>query len=293
MINKDKGEIVLHQPNNFIRLEVRLENETVWLTQAQMTELFQTTKQNISLHINNIYKEGELEKISTVKDYLTVQIEGGKNVRRKISYFNLDVIISVGYRVKSHRGILFRQWATQIIKDYLLRGYAINQKIERIEKFAIETEERVTETEKKIDFLIKTPLPPAEKIFYDGQIFDAYVLASDLIKSAKKSIILFDNYIDESVLLLLSKRRKGVDATIYTASVSPQFKLDLQKHNAQYPAIDVNIFTRSHDRFLFIDNDVYFIGASLKDLGKKMFAFVKMKIDAKTLLQNIFGLLKT
>jgi hypothetical protein len=241
------------------------------------------------LHINNIYKEGELDKISTVKDYLTVQSEGGKNVRRKISYFNLDVIISVGYRVKSHRGTLFRQWANRIIKDYLLRGYAVNQRFEHLENRVTETENRIAETEKKIGFFVKTSSPPVEGIFFDGQIFDAYVLASDLIKSAKKSIILFDNYIDENVLLLLSKRKKGVNATIYTASIPPQLKLDVQKHNAQYPAIKVNTFTRSHDRFLLIDSDVYFIGASLKDLGKKMFAFAKMKIDAKPLLHNIFA----
>jgi hypothetical protein len=275
-----KGEIILYQPDHSLKLEVRLENETVWLSQAQMIELFDTTKQNVSLHINNIFKEGELERISTVKDYLTVQQEGGRCVQRSVSHYNLDVIISVGYRIKSQRGTFFRIWATRVIKDYLLRGYAINQRFERIEY-------RITETEKKIDFLVNTPLKPKEGIFYDGQIFDAYAFVSGLIKSANKSIFLIDNYVDETVLLLLSKRGKDVAATIYTKKISPQMRLDLQKHNAQYPPVAVKTFTRSHDRFLIIDDVVYHFGASLKDLGKKWFAFSKMLLDAYTLLQNI------
>jgi hypothetical protein len=282
-----KGEIILYQPDHSLKLEVRLENETVWLSQAQMIELFDTTKQNVSLHINNIFKEGELERISTVKDYLTVQQEGGRCVQRSVSHYNLDVIISVGYRIKSQQGTFFRIWATRVIKDYLLKGFAVHQRTERVEKFAIETERRVTETEKKIDFLVNTPLKPKEGIFYDGQIFDAYAFVSDLIKSANKSIFLIDNYVDESVLLLLSKRKKGVHATVYTEKIPPQMRLDLQKHNAQYPPVAVKTFTRSHDRFLIIDDVVYHFGASLKDLGKKWFAFSKMLLDAHTLLQNI------
>ena len=172
-------------------------------------------------------------------------------------------------------------------KEYLLKGYAIHQRIEQVEKIAIETEKRVTETEKKIDFFVKTNLPPVEGILYDGQIFDAYIFVAGLIKSAKKSITVIDNYVDESVLLLLSKREKGVDAVIYTAQISSQLQLDLQKHNAQYPPVSVKIFTRSHDRFLLIDDVVYHIGASLKDLGKKWFAFSKMELEAKILLKNI------
>jgi hypothetical protein len=274
------GEIILYQPDHSLKLEVRLEDETVWLSQAQMVELFDTTKQNISLHINNIFKEKELERISTVKDYLTVQQEGGRCVQRSVSYYNLDVIISVGYRIRSQRGTLFRIWATRVIKDYLLRGYAINQRFERIEY-------RVTETEKKIDFLVNAPLKPREGIFYDGQIFDAYAFVSDLIKSAHTSIFLIDNYVDESVFLLLSKRGKGVDATVYTEKISPRMRLDLQKHNAQYPPVAVKTFARSHDRFLIIDDVVYHFGASLKDLGKKWFAFSKMRLEAQALLQNI------
>jgi hypothetical protein len=275
-----KGEIILYQPDNSIRLEVRIENETVWLSQVQMAELFQTTVPNISLHLKNIFEEGELEEVATVKDFLIVRQEGKRQVQRNISFYNLDVIISVGYRIKSHPATLFRIWATKTLKAYLLKGFAIHQRMERLEY-------RVTETEKKIDFLVNTPLKPQEGIFYDGQIFDAYAFVSGLIKSASKSIVLIDNYIDESVLLLLSKRGKGVKARVYTEKILPQLQLDLQKHNAQYPPVAIKTFARSHDRFLIIDDVVYHFGASLKDLGKRWFAFSKMLLDAQTLLQNI------
>ena len=177
----NKGEIILYQPDNFLTLEVRLEDETVWLSQAQMAELFQTTRNNITMHISNIFKEGELEKLMVCKEFLHTTQHGAifeKTQLKSLKLYNLDVIISVGYRIKSQHGTLFRIWATRIIKDYLLRGYAINQRIERIEKFAIETESRVTETERKIDFFVKTSLPPKEGIFFEGQIFDAYVFIS-------------------------------------------------------------------------------------------------------------------
>jgi len=278
---ENKGEIIMYQPDNSLKLEVRVEDETVWLTQAQMVILFERDRTVITKHINNIFSEGELDEKSNVH-FLHIA-----NSDKPIKVYNLDVIISVGYRVKSNKGTSFRRWATKTLKEYMLRGYAINQRIERVEKIAIETEKRVTEAENKIDFFVKTSQPPVEGIFFDGQVFDAYKFAVSLIKSAKKSIILIDNYVDDDVLLLLSKRAKSVVATIYTATISPQLQLDLQRHNAQYPSVDVKIFTRSHDRFLFIDNDVYHIGASLKDLGKKWFAFSKMGLDANILLQNI------
>jgi len=286
-LSDNKGEIILYQPDDSLKLEVRLDDETVWLSQSQMAELLQTTIPNINLHLKNIFEEGELEEVGTIKDFLIVRLEGKRQIQRKISFYNLDVIISVGYRIKSQRGTLFRIWATRVIKDYLLRGFVINQRIDRVEKLAVETEKRVTETENKIDFFVRTSQPPLEGIFFDGQVFDAYTFAAHLIKSAKKSITLIDNYINEDVLMLLSKRAKGVVATIYAAKISPQLQLDLQKHNAQYPPVNVKIFTRSHDRFLFIDNNVYHIGASLKDLGKKWFAFSKMGLNAKILLRNI------
>jgi hypothetical protein len=274
------GEIILYQPDSSIRLEVRVEHETVWLSQAQMAELFQTTVPNINLHLKNIFEERELEEVTTIKDFLIVRQEGQRRVQRSISFYNLDIIISVGYRIKSRPATLFRIWATKTLKTYLLKGFAVHQRMEYLEY-------RVAETEKKIDFLVNAPLKPREGIFYDGQIFDAYAFVSDLIKSAHTSIFLIDNYIDESVFLLLSKRGKGVEATVYTEKISPRMRLDLQKHNAQYPPVAVKTFARSHDRFLIIDGAVYHFGASLKDLGKRWFAFSKMRLEAQLLLQNI------
>lgn len=271
---ENQGEIILYQPDDEVKLEVRMEEETVWLTQAQMVELFSSTKQNISLHINNVYKEGELEQGATVKEYLTVQKEGTRHVKRRIAFYNLDVIISVGYRVKSQRGTQFRQWANKVLKEYLLKGYSVNHRLD-------ELEHTVAEHSRKIDFFVRTSLPPVEGIFYDGQIFDAYKFATELIRSAKQSLLLIDNYVDETVLAMLSKRESGVKADIYTQTISRQLQLDLQKHNSQYPPIDVHTCKKSHDRFFIIDGtDVYHIGASLKDLGKKMFAFSKLDIPA-------------
>ena len=262
------NEIILYQPDSTVKLEVRLENETVWLTQQQMTELFQTSKQNISLHVNNIFKEGELESNSVVKESLTTASDGKKY---KTKYYNLDVIISVGYRVKSLRGTQFRQWANKVIKNYLMKGYAVSQRFERLEY-------RMAKTEEKIDFILNTSLPPREAIVFDGQIFDAYTLMCDLIRSAKNRIIIVDNYIDDSVFRLLDKRAIGVSATIFTPSLSRALRQDLERHNAQYPPIEVKTFRRAHDRFLIIDDTVYHVGASFKDLGKKLTAFSKMEI---------------
>ena len=275
----DKGEIIIYQPDDkSTQLEVRIEEETVWLTQTQMAELFQTTRNNITLHISNIFKENELEQISVSKDSL-LTAQDGKNYKTK--FYNLDVIISVGYRVKSQRGTQFRIWANRVLKDYLLNGYVLNQRVDRIET-------KLLEHDQKFDLLIKTNLFPNEGIFYDGQIFDAYKFVSELVKSAKKSIVLIDNYVDESVLTLLSKRNTSVEATIYTATISAQLKLDLKKFNAQYPMIQVKTFTKSHDRFLIIDDaTVYHIGASLKDLGKKWFAFSKIELDAMEMIKKL------
>jgi hypothetical protein len=275
----EKGEIILYQPNETIRLEVRLEEESVWLTQAQMAELFQTTPQNITIHIRSIYKEGELEYSSTCKEHLQVRKEGNRTVQRKQKFYNLDVIISVGYRVKSFYGTRFRQWANQVLKDYLLKGYSINHRLQALER-------TVAEHSQKKDFFVRTALPPIEGVFYNGQIFDAYKFATDLIKSAKHSLVLIDNYVDETTLLMLSKRNEGVSATIYTAKISQQLQLDIEKHNDQYPPIQIRTYKESHDRFLLIDGkEVYHIGASLKDLGKKMFAFSKMNESAGLFLK--------
>ena len=282
---ENQGEIILYQPDNEVKLEVRLEEETVWLTQAQMAELFQTSKQNVSLHTNNIFKEKELSPDSVVKESLTTAADGKKY---RVKYYNLDVIISVGYRVKSIRGTQFRQWANKVLKDYLLRGHAINYRLEQIDTRLQKHERQIEYLTDKVDFFVRTSLPPVEGIFHDGQIFDAYKFATDLIRSAKTSLLLIDNYVDESVLLMLSKRNAGVKADIYTQAVSRQLRLDVQKHNSQYPPIGIHTYRKCHDRFLIIDGtDIYHIGASLKDLGKKMFAFSRLEIPA----ESITGLL--
>lgn len=269
----NKGEIILYQPDNEMKLEVRLENDTVWLNRQQLAMLFNRDVKTIGKHVNNALKE-ELAGMATVAKFATIQKEGDRTVIRQVEYYNLDMVLSVGYRVKSSRGIEFRRWANQVLKDYLLKGYAINQRITQLEQ-------RVSRTEEKIDFFVRTSLPPVEGIFYNGQIFDAYKFATDLIRSAKKSILLIDNYVDESVLLMLSKRSDNVSATLYTYKISDRLRLDLEKHNSQYPAIELRTYTNSHDRFFIIDDtDVYHIGASLKDLGRKMFAFSKLNIPA-------------
>jgi hypothetical protein len=245
-----------------------------------MAELFQTTVPNINLHLKNIFEEGELEHLSTIKDFLIVQKEGKRAVQRKVSHYNLDIIISIGYRVKSKTGTQFRIWANSVLKNYLLKGYALHYRVENLER-------RVNQHEHQLDFVLKTALPRKEGIFYDGQVFDAYVFVADLIKSAEKSIVLIDNYIDETILLLLAKRSSSVKATVFTKKTDNALLLDIQKYNAQYAAIDVKISTKIHDRFLLVDNAVYHIGASFKDLGSKLFAFSKMEMPADDLLTNI------
>ena len=276
----EQGEIILYQPDEAVKLEVRMEDETVWLTQAQIAELFGTEVPAISKHIRNIIRSGELEKEATVSKMEIVRLEGSRKVKRVIDIYNLDMILSVGYRVNSKNATLFRRWANKVLKEYLLKGYSVNRRLS-------ELEQTVSEHSKKIDFFVRTSLPPVEGIFFDGQIFDAYKFASDLIKSAKHSLLLIDNYVDESVLLMLSKRQPEVTATVYTQRITPQLQLDLDKFNDQYPPIDIRTCKLSHDRFLIIDDtEVYHIGASLKDLGKKWFAFSKLNRPAK-LITNL------
>jgi hypothetical protein len=283
-MNSPQNEIILYQPDNMTELEVRLKDETIWLTQAQMAILFERDQSVISRHIRNIFKEGELDKNSVYANFAYTAADGKSY---GVEHYNLDVVISTGYRVKSQRGTQFRIWANRVLKDYLLRGYAVNQRFERVEKFAIETERRVTETEKKIDFFVRTALPPVQGVFYEGQIFDAYVFAADLVKSAKKSLVLLDNYVDESVLLLFAKRTDGVRVKIITRKISRQLQLDLARHNAQYEPVDLSQSSKFHDRFLLVDDTVYHIGASLKDLGKKLFAFSKMETKPAGILKGI------
>ena len=274
--SSQENEIILYQPDSTVKLEVRLENDTVWLTQQQMSDLFLRDRTVITRHINNIFKEKELEEESNVH-FLHIA-----NSDKPIKLYSLDVIISVGYRVKSIRGTQFRQWANKVLKEYLLRGYSINQRLmhieNRIDHRLSEHDIQIKELSNRMDFFVRTSLPPREGIIFDGQIFDAYTLMCDLIRSAKTRIIMVDNYIDDSVFLQLDKRAHGVSATIFTPSVSRVLRQDLERHNAQYAPIEVRTFRRAHDRFLIIDDTVYHVGASFKDLGKKLTAFSKMEI---------------
>ncbi len=279
-----KNEIVLYQSGELAEhIEVRLDEETVWLTQAQMAILFGQSKQNISLHINNCFKEKELESDSVVKESLTTAKDGKKY---NTNYYNLDVIISVGYRVKSKQGTQFRIWATNVLRDYLLKGYAINQRMDRIEH----NFDNLSKEVKQISLQLKTQELPTQGIFFDGQIFDAYAFMSGLIKKAKKEIILIDNYIDENTITHLSKKEKQVKVILYTKTISKQLALDIKKANEQYDGFEIQSFIKSHDRFLILDNNtVYHIGASLKDLGKKWFAFTKMEVES---VESILNALK-
>ena len=274
----EQGEIILYQPDEAIRLEVRMENETIWLIQEQIAYLFGTKRPAITKHLNNIYNSGELDVDSTCSILEHMGNDGKQKYTTK--YYNLDAILSVGYRVNSKNATLFRKWASSVLKEYLLKGYSVNQRLNDIGKELAVIKDTLYEHSKKIDFFVRTSLPPVEGIFFDGQIFDAYKFATDLIRTARKSLLLIDNYVDESVLLMLSKRNPGVSATIYTQKITAQLQLDIDKHNDQYPPINIRTYRNSHDRFLIVDDkEVYHIGASLKDLGKKLFAFSKLEID--------------
>ena len=276
-----KGEIVMYQPDETIRLEVRIEDETVWLTQAQIASLFLRERSVITRHINNVFNEGELEKESNVH-FLHIA-----NSDKPVQYYSLDVIISVGYRVKSLNGTKFRKWANGVLKQYLLRGYAINQRMFDIEQKVIEQGMEITEIKEKVNFFVRSSLPPVEGIFYDGQIFDAYAHIVNLIKQAQKSIVLVDNYINVDTLTMLSNRRQNVSATIYTRQLNQQQQLDIQRHNQQYPPISIHSCQHNHDRFLIIDDMVYLFGASLKDAGKKLFAYIRMQETPATEILNL------
>lgn len=270
------NEIILYQPDSTVKIEVRLENETVWLTQSQMSQLFDRDRTVITRHINNIFREKELDEQSNVH-FLHIP-----HSDKPLKIYSLDVIISVGYRIKSVRGTQFRQWANKVLKEYLLRGYSVNQRLlhmeSRIDHRLSEHDRRLDDITEKVNFFIRTSLPPKEGIFFNGQIFDAYALMCDLVRSAWNRIVVVDNYIDDSVFRQLDKRNAGVAATIFTPSVSRTLRLDLDRHNSQYAPIDVRICRKAHDRFLIVDDTVYHVGASFKDLGKKLCAFSRMEL---------------
>ncbi|MBP1672997.1 MAG: RhuM-like protein [Bacteroidetes bacterium] len=283
-----KDEIIIYQADQISkRIEVRINNETVWLSIEQIGTLFGRDRTVVNRHINNIFKEGELKKEEVCAFFAHTTQHGAvkeKTQTQNLEYFNLDVIISVGYRVKSKQGTQFRIWANKILKDYLLKGYALNTRMNRMEDNFDRLAKRIDE----IDMLINSGMPQNQGIFFDGQVFDAYVFVSDLIRKAQKSIILIDNYIDENILLMLSKRQKEVNVIIYSSALTKEINLDLKKYRLQYPDIKINQFNKSHDRFIIIDRKtIYHIGASLKDLGKKWFAFSILNLEVDEILKKL------
>lgn len=282
-----ENEIILYQPDSTLSLDVRVENDTVWLNRNQLALLFDRDVKTIGKHINNALKE-ELDGLSVVAKFATTASDGKTYT---VEYYNIEMITSVGYRVKSKRGIQFRVWANKVLKEYLLRGYSVNQRLlymeNRIDRRLSEHDNQIKELSGKVDFFLKTSLPPREGILFDGQIFDAYVFVCDLIRRACKRVILIDNYIDETVLALLDKRGRGVLATIYTKRIDNNLRLDIERHNDQYAPINVRTAPNIHDRFLIIDDTLYHIGASIKDLGKKLFAFSQMETRPSVILDNL------
>jgi len=276
-----KDEIIIYQADEeSIRLEVRLEEENVWLNRHQISTLFERDVKTIGKHINSALKE-ELKEIPVVAKFATTASD---KKTYQVEYYNLDMVISVGYRVKSKRGTQFRIWANKVLKEYLLRGHVANYRLDKMENDIYNIKNKI----EGIDFQVKTSLPKKEGIYFDGNTFDAYVFVTEIIRKAKNSIILIDNYIDESVLVMLSKRQKNVKVSIYTSMLTNDVKLDVKKYNSQYPNIEIKQFTKSHDRFLIIDKKtIYHIGASLKDLGKKWFAFSIINIDAEDILNKL------
>ena len=285
----DISNIVVYNDGE-LELKVSVNEETIWLTQKQLAELFKVSKQNVSLHINNIFNEEELHKKSTVKFFLIVQKEGNREVERNIEHYNLDMIISIGYRVNSFTATKFRQWATSILKNYIQNGYVINSDKITNERFVnLENDVNILKSQmSEVKSLVKNnKIESNQGIFYDGQVYDSYGFILDLIKQAKNEIILIDNYIDDTVLTLFSKI-PNIKITIYTNTISKQLKLDFEKYSKQYDNITLKIFQNSHDRFLILDKkDIYLIGASLKDLGKKWFAFSKINLDINELIKKL------
>ena len=289
MEKNQANEIILYQPDEALKLEVRLERDTVWLTQQQIADLFGTKRPAITKHLSNIFKSGELEE-NSVRSILEHTAADGKIY--KTQFYNLDAILSVGYRVNSKNATMFRRWENQILKEYLLRGFSINQRLmqleDRIDRRLSEHDRHLLQLDEKVDFFVRSSLQPKEGVFFNGQIFDAYALVADLIRQAKTRIVVIDNYIDDSVLVQLSKRNPGVTVDIYDGQISKQLRQDVEKHNEQYPGVTLHKYTKAHDRFLIIDEEVYHIGASLKDLGKKLFAFSKMEVmTGSELLANL------
>lgn len=282
-----ENEMILYQPDSTLSLNVRVENETVWLNRNQIAMLFDRDVKTIGKHINNALKE-ELDGLSVIAKFATTASDGKTY---QVEYYNIEMITSIGYRVKSKRGVQFRVWANKILKDFLLRGYSVNQRLlymeSRIDRRLSEHDKRLDDLTDKVDFFIRTSLPPKEGIFFNGQIFDAHEFICSLIKKAEKRIVIIDNYVDESVLVQLDNRNAGVSAIIYTGEISRTFRQSLSRHNRQYAPVAVRTADRIHDRFLIVDDTLYHIGASIKDLGKKLFAFSRMETSPDVILEKL------
>lgn len=283
---EEANEIILYQPNSTFSLDVRVDRDTVWLTQAQIAELFGTKRPAITKHLANIFKSGELNEKSTCS-ILEHMGQGGARAY-ETRYYNLDAILSVGYRVNSINATKFRQWANKVLKDYLLKGYAINQRMtaleDKMDRRIADQDRRISQLTEKVDFFVRSSLPPKEGVFFNGQIFEAYALVADLFRRADKRIVIIDNYVDDTVLVQLSKRKPGVRVDIYSGKTPTHLLQDVAKHNEQFPGVTLHKFDKAHDRFVIIDEEVFHIGASLKDLGKKLFAFAKMEVLTGTAL---------
>ena len=287
-----KGEIILYQPNESLRLEVQIENDTVWLTQQQMAELFGVKQPAVSKHLNNIFKEGELDKAS-VHSILEYTAADGKSY--KTQFYSLDAILSVGYRVNSKNATKFRQWANKILKDYLLRGYSVNRQLVELQGYTdnrfLQIEKRLDEHQQQIDFFVRTNIPPHEGCVFEGHLLEGREVAEMIIKSAKHEVILIDPYIGSDTLHILEARQKNVSATIYTEKVNNNILTLQHNHETEYGKCRrINIFqykTNFHDRFLIIDETVYHFGASIKDLGKRLFAFDVIHLSKNLIMGEV------
>ena len=291
MKSQTKNEIVVYQPNDTLRLDVRLEKDTVWLSQKQMAELFGCSTDNVGLHLKNIYSDGELEESSTAEDFSVVRKEGSRMVSRRVRLYDLEAIISVGFRVNSRLGIQFRRWANVVIQHHMLQGVSVNQRMiameDRIDRRLSKHDADIIELRKDVDFFISSSLPPKEKVFVEGKMLDAQVELTRIVKTAKRRIVLVDNYIDERTLMLLGSRRAKVSCTVYTLRPnSPKLAPALSNYAKEYPTLPITVkgYKKSHDRFLIVDNTVWHIGASLKDAGSALFAMMKMELDPAVIL---------
>jgi hypothetical protein len=287
-VDGEKNEIIVYQPEGGeFHIEVRVDQDTVWLTQAQMAELFGTVPQNITVHIKKVYDEGELEKNSTCKEYLQVASEGSRKVKRTLKFYNLDVIISVGYRVKSIQGTRFRQWANRVLKEHMLKGFSVNQRLVAHENRLENIDSRVIYLEKQVDFFVKANLPPKEGFLQAKAFWSGYEFAVQLVRSAKQEIVIIDPFADDTSLSLMPKRNPGVNAIIYSARINQTMKTECERLNRQCPPVELRTMREVHDRFIVVDETVYHIGASIKDLGNKLTAFSVLSLLTKQQLLDM------